>query len=328
MKVAPFRWRGSYLDVLDQRRLPRDVFFIPCRTSSDVSRVIKDMAVRGAPAIGCTAAYGFALAAQNRENLASAARRLKASRPTAVNLAWAVDRMMDTGLRQFPGLLREAKKIEQEDLANNLAMGRFGASLLKKNSVVMTHCNTGALATAGHGTALGIIREAYAQGKVKKVFVDETRPYLQGARLTAWELDQEGIPHELITDSMAAHFMKTEKVDAVFVGCDRVARNGDTANKIGTYGLAVHAKHHRVPFYVAMPLSTLDLNIASGKDIPIEERSSDEVTRVANVQMAPARTRARHPAFDVTPSKLITAFVTEKGILKAPFKKNGLFQDR
>lgn len=286
------------------------------------------MAVRGAPAIGCTAAYGFALAAQNRENLASAARRLKASRPTAVNLAWAVDRMMDTGLRQFPGLLREAKKIEQEDLANNLAMGRFGASLLKKNSVVMTHCNTGALATAGHGTALGIIREAYAQGKVKKVFVDETRPYLQGARLTAWELDQEGIPHELITDSMAAHFMKTEKVDAVFVGCDRVARNGDTANKIGTYGLAVHAKHHRVPFYVAMPLSTLDLNIASGKDIPIEERSSDEVTRVANVQMAPARTRARHPAFDVTPSKLITAFVTEKGILKAPFKKNGLFQDR
>ncbi len=286
------------------------------------------MAVRGAPAIGCTAAYGLVLAAQSNENLTQAAARLKASRPTAVNLAWAVDRMLKSGSQLLPALLKEAQKIEQEDLDNNLAMGRFGASLLKKNSVVITHCNTGALATAGHGTALGIIREAYAQGKIKKVFVDETRPYLQGARLTAWELAEEGIPHELITDSMAAHFMKTEKVDAIFVGCDRVARNGDTANKIGTYGLAVHAKYHNVPFYVAMPISTLDLNISTGKEIPIEERSSLEVTQVGGVQMAPAATRARHPAFDVTPTALIKAFVTEKGILKAPFKKNGLLKNR
>jgi methylthioribose-1-phosphate isomerase len=285
------------------------------------------MAVRGAPAIGCVAAYGMVLAAQRGENLSAAARRLKASRPTAVNLAWAVDRLLKSGAHDVAGLLREAILIEEEDLNNNLAMGRYGASLLRKNSVVITHCNTGALATAGHGTALGIIREAYRQGKIKKVFVDETRPYLQGARLTAWELAQEKIPHELITDSMAAHFMKTEKIDAVFVGCDRVAKNGDTANKIGTYGLAVHAKHHKVPFYVAMPLSTLDLRISAGRQIPIEERSSEEVTRVGNVQMAPKATKARHPAFDVTPSPLIAAFVTEKGIFKPPFN-HGLFKDR
>lgn len=285
------------------------------------------MAVRGAPAIGCTAAYGVVLAAQKGENLDTAARRLKESRPTAVNLAWAVDRMVKTPSHTASALLQEARLIEEEDLNNNLAMGRFGASLLKKDSVVITHCNTGALATAGYGTALGIIREAHKQGKIKKVFVDETRPYLQGSRLTAWELAQEKIPHELITDSMAAHFMKTEIVDAVFVGCDRVARNGDTANKIGTYGLAVNAKHHHIPFYVAMPISTLDLQIASGEEIPIEERSSEEVTRVANVQMAPSKTKARHPAFDVTPAHLITSFVTEKGILRPPFY-NGLLKDR
>jgi methylthioribose-1-phosphate isomerase len=206
-------------------------------------------------------------------------------------------------------------------------MACYGASLLRKNAVVITHCNAGSLATAGFGTALGVIREAHRQGKIKNVFVDETRPYLQGARLTAWELAQEKIPHQLITDSMAAHFMNTERIDAVFVGCDRVARNGDTANKIGTYSLAVNAKYHRVPFYVAMPLSTLDVRMATGRDIPIEERSSEEVTRLAGVQLAPRATRARHPAFDVTPVSLITGFITEKGIFKAPFK-NGLLKNR
>jgi methylthioribose-1-phosphate isomerase len=187
---------------------------------------------------------------------------------------------------------------------------------------VLTHCNTGALATAGHGTALGVVREAFSQGKIKKVFVDETRPYLQGARLTAWELVQENIPHELITDSMAAFFMKKEKVQAIFVGCDRVASNGDTANKIGTYGLAVLAKYHHVPFYVVMPTSTLDLSLKSGKDIPIEERSSDEVTQWGGTRIAPMKTRARHPAFDVTPAHLITAIVTEVGVVRPPYKKN------
>jgi methylthioribose-1-phosphate isomerase len=285
------------------------------------------MAVRGAPAIGCVAAYGLVLAAQNRENLNVAARRLKASRPTAVNLSWAVDRMLAVRAPSVSVLLREAQSIEREDLENNLSMACYGASLLRKNAVVITHCNAGSLATAGFGTALGVIREAHRQGKIKNVFVDETRPYLQGARLTAWELAQEKIPHQLITDSMAAHFMNTERIDAVFVGCDRVARNGDTANKIGTYSLAVNAKYHRVPFYVAMPLSTLDVRMATGRDIPIEERSSEEVTRLAGVQLAPRATRARHPAFDVTPVSLITGFITEKGIFKAPFK-NGLLKNR
>ena len=276
------------------------------------------MSVRGAPAIGCVAAYGMALATLRKENLKTAARALKAARPTAVNLAWAVDRMLSVPPKMY---LAEAKKIEKEDLGINRSMGRFGAKLLKGNSTVLTHCNTGSLATAGHGTALGIIREAAAQGKIKKVFVDETRPYLQGARLTAWELAQEKIPHELITDSMAGHFMAKEKVSAVFVGCDRVAANGDTANKIGTYALAVLCKYHGVPFYVAMPTSTLDLSLSSGKQIPIEERSSDEVTSIAGRRIAPKQTTARHPAFDVTPASLITAIVTERGVVRPPYLK-------
>jgi methylthioribose-1-phosphate isomerase len=285
------------------------------------------MAVRGAPAIGCVAAYGMALAVQqsgNSSNLTTIGKFLKSARPTAVNLAWAVDRMLahaklSDQMALFDSLLQEAVRIEKEDVAANETMGKFGAKLFPKNSIILTHCNTGALATAGLGTALGVIREAYTQGRVKKVFVDETRPYLQGARLTAWELAQEKIPHELITDNMAAHFMKTEKVAGVIVGCDRVAANGDTANKIGTYGLAVLAKYHKVPFYVAMPTSTLDLNIKTGKDIPIEERSSDEVTTIAGKRMAPHETVARHPAFDVTPAPLITAIISEKGVAKAPY---------
>ncbi len=334
MSVVAFQWKGEKLDVLDQRLLPHVVTHIPCRTPQDVVDVIRDMAVRGAPAIGCCAAYGMALAARGVNGLAlqsveKAAPLMKAARPTAVNLAWAVDRMVSLARAQkngscnlFETLLQEAMKVEREDVLCNQAMGRHGAKLFKKNSVILTHCNTGALATAGYGTALGVIREAYRQKKVKKVFVDETRPYLQGARLTAWELVQENIPHELITDNMAAHFMKTEGVDGVIVGCDRVAANGDAANKIGTYGLAVLARYHGVPFYVAMPFSTLDLSIQSGKDIPIEERSSKEVVELNGVRIAPTETKARHPAFDVTPANLITAIVTELGVVRAPYKKN------
>ena len=234
-------------------------------------------------------------------------------------------------------LLAEAQLIEQEDLAINRAIGRLGARLFRKKGPVLTHCNTGSLATAGHGTALGVIRDGFAQGFVSKVLVDETRPYLQGARLTAWELSKDGIPHELITDNMAGHFMKTENVAAVIVGCDRVAANGDTANKIGTYALAVLAKYHKIPFYVAMPLSTLDLTIPSGREIPIEERSSDEVVSIKGVRLAPQATRARHPAFDVTPASLITAIISERGICRPPYARNlkalakksyGLLQDR
>lgn len=355
MAVVAFRWKSNALEVLDQRLLPHTVKYTTCRTHQEVAEVIRNMSVRGAPAIGCVAAYGMVLARMKGENLDRAGRLLRSARPTAVNLAWAIDRMLGlipsptiqdmgegargranrsdrSGVSLTPTLslkgegekilLREAHEIERQDLAINRALGRHGAKLLRKNSVVLTHCNTGALATAGHGTALGIIREAWAQGKIQKVFVDETRPYLQGARLTAWELDQEKIPHELITDSMAGYFMSKENVAAVFVGCDRVAANGDTANKIGTYGLAVLAKYHGVPFYVAMPSSTLDLNLKTGAQIPIEERSSDEVVFMAGKRVAPLKTKARHPAFDVTPASLITGIVTEFGIVRPPFFKN------
>ncbi len=331
MKVLPFYWKSTHLEILDQRLLPSRVQFIKCKTAEDVAKAIRKMAVRGAPAIGCVAAYGMALAVQptakfkplksRMGRLKKAASLLKAARPTAVNLAWAVDRVVNTveGKKTslFQVMTREAKKIEQEDLAANRAMGRFGARLFKmKKNVVLTHCNAGALATAGHGTALGIIRELWRQKKLKKVFVDETRPYLQGARLTAWELSQEKIPYELITDNMAAHVMKTEKVNGVIVGCDRVAANGDTANKIGTYNLAILARHHKIPFYVAMPFSTLDLKTKTGRDVPIEERSSDEVVKMGNVRIAPKGTKARHPAFDVTPVGLISGFVSERGVFK------------
>ncbi len=353
MPVLPFKWESSFLEVLDQRLLPGTIKTIRCHSPADVAQVIRDMAVRGAPAIGCCAAYGMALAIKKNSKsqalnskhkgipylefrisslelrqLTAAAHLLKAARPTAVNLAWAVDKMMNfasdlsTGGNLFRAMVDEAKRIESQDVHANRAIGKWGASLLKKNSIVLTHCNAGALATAGYGTALGVIREGHSKGKIKKVFVDETRPYLQGARLTAWELDQEHIPHELITDNMAAHFMKTEKVAAVIVGCDRVAANGDTANKIGTYGVAVLARYHGIPFYVAMPVSTLDLTINSGAEIPIEDRSSDEVVMVGKMRIAPLHTRARHPAFDVTPASLITAIITEHGVVKPPYTKN------
>jgi len=361
MSVKPFRWKKSHLEVLDQRLLPAKYRKIICRRPSDVAKAIRDMAIRGAPAIGCVAAYGMVLAAKlNRRlqlsNFEKAGRLLKSARPTGVNLAWAVERMLGAAknylfsrpsvpprrggrvkVSLFDVLLAEAGRIEAEDLRMNRAIGRMGAKLFRKRkNVVLTHCNAGALATAGHGTALGVIRELHREKKIKKVFVDETRPYLQGARLTAWELAKERIPHELITDNMAAHFMKTEKVDGVIVGCDRVAANGDTANKIGTYNVAILAKYHRIPFYVAMPTSTLDLKTKSGRDIRIEDRSSDEVIYINGNRIAPRETKARHPAFDVTPARLISGFVTERGIVRAPYKtslkklisKHGLLQNR
>ncbi|MBL0058622.1 MAG: S-methyl-5-thioribose-1-phosphate isomerase [Elusimicrobia bacterium] len=332
--VQAYRWRNGRLAVLEQRELPRHVRYFQCRTHGQVARAIRDMSIRGAPAIGCAAAFGLALAARERAfknpaafiaHLEEAKKHLGATRPTAVNLFWALERMARLWKKSPPAadlahlLEREALAIHAEDIASCRTIGDAGAKLLPRNAVVLTHCNAGALATAGYGTAVGVIRSAQARGKIKSVYVDETRPYLQGARLTAWELEQEGIPYEILTDNMAGHILKTEKVDAVIVGADRIAANGDTANKIGTYSLAVLAHYHRVPFYVAAPLSTVDLATSTGAGIPIEERSAEEVLTVRGLRLAPADARARHPAFDVTPARLITAIITDRGVF-APAK--------
>jgi methylthioribose-1-phosphate isomerase len=304
------------LFLLDQRLLPREEKWVPCHTAPEVAEAIKTMIVRGAPAIGVSAAYGMALAAKRGDDLAVAADELKRARPTAVNLAWAVDRML---ANRDGDLTAEAEAINREDVASCMAIGRHGAELLGQSATVLTHCNAGALATAGYGTALGVIRAAIEGGKRIAVFADETRPYLQGARLTAWELQQDNIDVTLITDSMAGHFFSEGAFDAVIVGADRIAANGDTANKIGTYTVAVLANAHNVPFYVAAPLSTIDPNCPSGKEIPIEERSAQEVVDIAGSRMAPEGIKVRHPAFDVTPARLITAIITERGVLKPPF---------
>ena len=273
------------------------------------------MVVRGAPAIGVSAAFGIAMAARAGENLDDAARLLKASRPTAVNLAWAVDRM----LAHDGDLTAEAERILAEDVEANRRMGRFGAQLLGETATVLTHCNAGALATGGYGTALGVIRAAVESGKRVAVFADETRPYLQGARLTAWELQQDGIDVTLITDNMSGHFFQQGKFDAVIVGADRIAANGDAANKIGTYTVAVLAHVHGVPFYVAAPMSTVDPACPSGAHIPIEQRSAQEVTEILGARIAPEGIHVEHPAFDVTPARLITAIITEKGVFRPPY---------
>lgn len=345
MKLRPLYFKKDALWLLDQRLLPGRLKYTACRDHAAVARAIKNMVVRGAPAIGCAAAYGYYLASVEKEfgsvermmeYLRRAAILLNAARPTAVNLKWAVTRMSDAAAvssaasRDFSvgaalvsrvrrSLLSEADRILRQDEAMNRKIGALGARLILKKSNILTHCNAGALATSAYGTALGIIRSAFRSGKIKKVFVDETRPYLQGARLTAWELSKEKIPHVLITDNMAGHFMARGEVDAVVVGADRIASNGDTANKIGTYSLAVLAAHHGIPFYVAAPSSTIDDSLKNGALIPIEERSSDEVTRICGCRIAPAGTKALHPAFDVTPSDLITAIVTEKGVFRKPF---------
>ncbi len=324
------RWREGRLEMLDQRALPAQTVYLPFASAQMVSDAIRSMVVRGAPAIGCAAAYGIALEALRLKDagktsfhagLNHAFAKLGESRPTAVNLFWALGRMRKK-LNLLDGndppaaagaLLQEAHDIRNEDERLCRTMGEHGAVLLADGARVLTHCNAGALATAGHGTALGVIRSAIASGKSISVFVDETRPFLQGARLTAWELAQDGIRATLIADSSAGHLMSRNEVDAVIVGADRVAANGDVANKIGTYSVAVLAQRHGIPFYVACPLSTVDLEVACGADIPIEERGAEEVTGHGSVRWAPDGIAARNPVFDVTPAALVTALVTEKG---------------
>ena len=310
-EVQPIRWRGDRLELLDQRLLPDKTEYLACRSAEEVARAIRDMVVRGAPAIGCAAAFGVVLSKGSSGSFEVLAK----SRPTAVNLFWALERM-----KKAKDLEAEAIAIYDEDLAANRAMGKLGAELIPEAARVMTHCNTGALATAGYGTALGVIRAS--KGKNISVIANETRPYLQGARLTAWELVQEGIPCTLITDSMAGHLMSKGEVDVVIVGADRIAANGDVANKIGTYPLAVLAKRHGIPFYVAAPLSTFDPKIPDGSRIPIEERPAAEVTGYRGTRWAPEGVSVRNPAFDVTPAELITAIISEKGIASPPFGKS------
>ena len=318
MHVTPLRWDGNALFLLDQRLLPRQEKWLACTSASEVAEAIRTMVVRGAPAIGVSAAFGMALAAKRGDDLDVAAEELKNARPTAVNLAWAVDRM----LRNRGGdLTAEAEAINREDVASCMAIGRHGAELLGASATVLTHCNAGALATAGYGTALGVIRAAIESGKRIAVFADETRPYLQGARLTAWELQQDNIDVTLITDNMSGHFFQQGAFDAVIVGADRIAANGDAANKIGTYTVAVLANAHKVPFYVAAPVSTIDFACPTGAGIPIEERSASEVVDIFGSRVAPEGINVRHPAFDVTPARLITAIITERGVLKPPFEE-------
>lgn len=335
--VTSIRWTGDaqsgVLELLDQRLLPAQEVWLTIDSADATARAITDMVVRGAPAIGLTAAYGIVLAAQQMNQEIGGALRvdrfedtfetLGASRPTAVNLHWAIERLrtlLNTEENvSVERLHAEAEAIRTEDLAANHAMGKFGADLLPANSKVLTHCNTGALATAGHGTALGIIRTAFAQGKLRHAYASETRPYLQGARLTMWELLKDNIPATLIIDSMAGYLMQQGHVDAVIVGADRIAANGDTANKIGTYALAVLCKYHNIPFYVAAPLSTIDLETPNGGGIPIEMRAANEVTQLKGVFIAPTHANALHPAFDVTPSTLITAIVTERGVVRSEY---------
>ena len=307
MAVEPIRWKGDRLELLDQRQLPDRTVYVTCRTAADVAQAIRDMVVRGAPAIGCAAAFGVVLSRGSSEGFEILAK----SRPTAVNLFWALERM-----KQAKDLRSEAEAIYAEDIAANQAMGKHGAELIPERARVMTHCNTGALATAGYGTALGVIRAS--KHKNISVIANETRPYLQGARLTAYELVQEGIPCTLITDSMAGHLMSKGEVDVVVVGADRIAANGDVANKIGTYALAVLAKRHGIPFYVAAPLSTFDPKIPDGSHIPIEERPATEVTGYGDKRWAPEGVSVRNPAFDVTPAELITGIICEKGVVLSP----------
>jgi len=310
MAVEPIRWKGDRLELLDQRLLPDQTVYVTCRTAAEVAAAIRDMVVRGAPAIGCAAAFGVALDGGTKAGYEILAK----SRPTAVNLFWALDRM-----KKAKDLKAEAEAIFNEDLAANRAMGKLGAELIPAKARVMTYCNTGALATAGHGTALGVIRSS--KHKNISVIANETRPYLQGARLTAYELMQEGIPCTLITDNMAGHLMSKGEVDVIVVGADRIAANGDTANKIGTYPLAVLARRHGIPFYVAAPISTFDPKIPDGSHIQIEERPAVEVTGYRDRRWAPEGVSVRNPAFDVTPAELITGIITERGVVLSPSRE-------
>ncbi len=327
--------------LLDQRALPQREEYVLCRTHGELAQAIRDMVVRGAPAIGIAAAYGLVLAARQLageglsaapflEGLRQAAAGLRAARPTAVNPAWALDRLLaragclaDRSPREMLAALEdEAAAIHEEDVAGNELIGALGAALVPDGASVLTHCNAGALATGGFGTALGVLRAARDQGKRIHVFVDETRPLLQGARLTAWELVREGIPATLITDNMAGHFMRLGRVDLVIVGADRICANGDVANKIGTYGLAVLARAHGIPFYVAAPWSTVDLLLSSGDRVVIEERAAEEVLGYGDIRWAPAGVRVANPAFDVTPARYVTAIITDRGMAYPPYTES------
>lgn len=318
------RWLGDSLKLLDQRFLPYEERYLVCRDEEEVAEAIRDMVVRGAPAIGIAAAYGFVLGVARGKDGREVSRSLRASRPTAVNLFWALDRMerrlaeaQRKGEDVEEALASEAISLHIEDVRSNLRMGENGSHLVPDGGAVLTHCNTGHLATGGYGTALGVLRSARRKGKRFRVLVDETRPLLQGARLTAWELERDGFEVTLICDSAAAFAMKNGMVEAVFVGADRIALNGDVANKIGTYGLALAARAHGVPFYVVAPTSTFDAGVASGDRIPIEERSPREVLTVGD-RLLPLGVSAWNPAFDVTPAELVTAIVTERGVIERP----------
>lgn len=333
--VETLRWRDGKLEMIDQRVLPATFTYLPYTSAVETAEGIRSMVVRGAPAIGCAAAYGVALEALRLcdatpvdflAGMNKAFDVLAASRPTAVNLFWSLKRMRTVwnSISDLPvgeiarRLLAEAHEVAAEDIRINRTMGAFGAELLPDGARVLTHCNAGALATAGHGTALGVFRSAVEAGKKVSVIADETRPFLQGARLTAWEMVQEGIPVTLIADNMAGFMMSKGEIDAVVVGTDRVAANGDVANKIGTYMVAVLARRHNIPFYVACPLSTIDLNIDDGSAIPIEERAAEEVTGFRDCQWAAQGVKVRNPAFDVTPAELVTGLITEKGVVLQP----------
>lgn len=338
MLFTPIEWTEEAVVMIDQRLLPVREIYVKCMTYQEVAEAIKEMIIRGAPAIGVAAAMGIALGARGIKaetfdgffrDYEKICDVMAATRPTAVNLFWAVDRMKrfcmdhrEAGVAKLKGLIKdEALRIHKEDLEINKSIGRNGNPLIPKGARILTHCNAGALATAGYGTALGVIRAAHEAGKGIHVFADETRPFLQGARLTTWELMKDDIPVTLITDNMAGYFMKKGMIDLVIVGADRIAANGDTANKIGTYSVAVLAKEHNIPFYVAAPISTLDLTLKSGDEIPIEERNIREVTHVFDRQIAPDGVNVLNPAFDVTSNKYITAIITEKGVVKAPFEE-------
>jgi methylthioribose-1-phosphate isomerase len=317
-QITPIEWRDGILRILDQTQLPAEVVYIDAAGHRDVADAIRRLAVRGAPLIGIAAAYGLALAARRGEDVRAAAEELAATRPTAVNLRWALDRCLQAG-GGADGVAAEAVRIHEDQIAADARMGELGAALIEDGATVLTHCNAGALATGGIGTALGVIKTAHRQGKRVRALVDETRPLLQGARLTAWELAAEGIPHEIIVDAAAAGLIARGAVQAVIAGADRIAANGDVANKVGTYGLALAAQAHGVPFYVAAPLSTIDAHTPDGARIEIEERGAEEVLSHAGVRTAPHGSAARNPAFDVTPAALVTAIITERGILRAPY---------
>ncbi len=332
--IETIEWTPNGVVMIDQTRLPLETAFVTCRSYEEVADAIRNMIIRGAPAIGVAAAMGVALGVLFSSNpeadLPIICETLAKTRPTAVNLFWAIDRMKrvyasvrDLDLQRIrQRLVDEAQAIRREDIVINEAIGRNGVPLVPDGKTVLTHCNAGALATAGFGTALGVIRAAVQAGKKIDVFADETRPFLQGARLTAWELQRDGIETTLITDNMAGHFLKSGRIGCVVVGADRIAANGDVANKIGTYSVAVLANENGVPFYVAAPISTLDLSLASGDQIPIEERATKEVTEVQGVAIAPVGIRVANPAFDVTPNRYVSAIITERGVARAPFAES------